>query len=383
MKKQIILLVLISFHRLIFAQPATIEIAVHARVDTSKNEVKEIVDLYSNYLSSKPDSVYDNPHWNSEEKKRYKDFDLTQKFMYQIPSQKLLRYYKPTILSIEKEGNEYGIRTLFSSSKHGGEYAMPNPWCITKIYAVKENGKWKLKNALFTLTKNWQRKTVGKITFIYPTEHTFNDSLALEANKFCNDLADKFQLATWQPFDFYITKNPDQMGELLGFDFYYAGYTTGVGMNDNRMLFSGFDSEWYPHEFVHLVVDNKSRHKMIEEGFATWNGGAMKLTFDENAKILAEQLAKNDTVKFSDILDKSWGTQCNAFYTTGAIICHLVYQKKGIEGIKELLNTPIDDDEFMDELCKLYGVNKNDLNNYLRKEILKYAGIKDNIRMKK
>jgi hypothetical protein len=361
----------------VYAQPSTIDLEVHARVDTSQREVKEVVELYTRYLSSSTDSVYDNPYWNSEEKKRYEDFDFTAKFMYQIPSQQLLRYYKPTILSVEKEGNEYVIRTLFSTDKVKGTTSMPNPWCITKVYAAQENGTWKLKNGIHNLTKNWQRKTVGKITFIYPPEHRFNDSLAQEANIFCANLADKFQLSGWQPFDFYIAKDPDQMGALFGFDFYYAGYTTGVGMNSNRMLFSGMDSEWYPHEFVHLLVENKPRHKIIDEGFATWNGGAKKLTFDENTKILAAQLNKNNKVTFTDILDKSWGWQYNAFYTTGAIICQSIYQQKGLAGITALLNTSVDDSTFMDELCKLYGIPKNELNNYMRKEILKYAVARD------
>jgi hypothetical protein len=360
---------------LTFAQKPTFDLTVHSRVDTSKQEVKEIVTLWANYLSSRPDSIYDNPYWNEAEKKKYSDFDFTRTFIYQFPSAQLLSYYKPTILSVEKEGANYAIRTLFNAEELEGIYKKSNPWCITKFYAIKENNRWKLKNALPVITANWKRKTIGKITFIYPPEHRFNETLAGKANKFCDSVAMKFQLPDWKPFDFYITKNGDELGKLLGFDFFFTGYTTGIGMNEERVLFGGFDYEWYPHEFVHLVVNNKKRHGMINEGFATWLGGAMEKTFEERAKILAQQLVKNDTVTFDHILNKKWGWQFAAYYTTGAIICKLVYDKGGVTAINKLFDIPPDNSKLIQTICELLIINTTDLDKFLRTETLKYNGM--------
>lgn len=66
-----------------------------------------------NYLNSEPDSLHNNQYWNSAEKVKFKNFDLSTPYLYQFPSKQLLNYYKPTILSIEKEGDYYGIRTIF------------------------------------------------------------------------------------------------------------------------------------------------------------------------------------------------------------------------------------------------------------------------------
>lgn len=372
MTRQQIIFLLVFYCGQTFAQKRTISCTVHSRVDTTKQETKEIVALWTNYLSSTPDSVYDNPCWNEAEKKKYPDFDFTRKIIYQFPSGQLLNYYKPTILSVEKEGENYAIRTLFHAEGLEGIYKKSNPWCITKLYAVKENNKWKLKNALSIITQNWKRKTVGKINFIYPPEHQFNEILANKANKFCDSIALKFQLPDWKPFDFYITKSGDELGKLLGFDFFFTGYTTGMGMNEERILLSGFDSEWYPHEFVHLVVENKERHGMINEGFATMLGGAMEKTFNERAKILAQQLAKNDTVTFDDILDKKWGRQFAAYYTTGAILCKLIYDKDGIVALKKLLDTPPDNDKLIQAICALLKIKPTGVDRFLRTEILKY-----------
>ncbi|MDP4827896.1 MAG: hypothetical protein NWR73_09435 [Flavobacteriales bacterium] len=349
----------------------TIDLNIHARVDTTNKEVMEVVQLWKNYLSSSPDKIYDNPYWNEEEKAKYTDFDFTRSALYALPAEQLLNYYKPTLLSVEKDDVHYVLRTIFNAEGLQGQYKKSNPWCITRVYAVNENGQWRLKNALPMITANWQQKTVGKITFIYPADHDFNLELALDATAFCDEVAKKFQFNDWQPFDYYIAKNGDELGELLGFDFFFSGYTTGKGMVESRILLSGIDSEWYPHEFIHILVENKPRHRLIDEGFATWLGGTAGKTFDEGAYFLAEQLVENKSITIYDILN-NWGREYAAFYTTGAIICNLVYEKGGVAAIKKLLNTAPDDEALFQTVCELLDVKRNDLNQFLRKETLKY-----------
>lgn len=372
MKHGILILTSLLICSLAFGQKTSVDITIHSRVDTSKYEVKEIVALWTNYLSSNPDSIYNNPYWNEAEKKKYNDFDFTRAIIYQFPSTQILNNFKPTILSVEKEGENYAIRTLFIAEGLEGIYKKSNPWCITKLYAVKENNQWKLKNALPILTQNWKRKTIGKIAFIYPPEHQFNQKLAKKTLEFCDSVALKFHFPDWKPIDFYITKSGDEMGKLLGFDFYFIGYTTGMGMNDKRILLSGFDSEWYPHELVHLIVENKNRHSMIEEGFATLLGGTMEKTFEERAKILAQQLAINKTITFDDILTKRWGWQYAAYYTTGAILCKLAYDKGGVMEVKKLLDTAPNNDKLTQAISELFKINPSDVDKFMRAEILKY-----------
>ena len=122
LKRRLLILTLTLNCGLVYSQQTTFDYTIHSRVDTSKQNIKDIVTLWLNYLASKPDSIYDNPYWNEAEKKKYKDFDLTRKFIYQFPSRQLLNYYKPTILSIEKEGNNYSIRILFAADGLKGIY---------------------------------------------------------------------------------------------------------------------------------------------------------------------------------------------------------------------------------------------------------------------
>lgn len=366
-------LILFSFYaNKSFAQQTKIDVTIHSRVDTANIEKKEVAKLWIAYLNSKPDSLYDNLHWNNDEKRKFKKFDFSIPYLYQLPSNQLLDYYKPTIISIEKEGDHYGIRTIFAASGVQGEYKKSNPWCITKLYATKEDGKWKLKNALPIITEYWNKKTLGKITFIYPQHHIFNNELAMKAIQFCSEIIEKYKFPELEPFDFYITDSGDELGKLLNFDFYFAGYSTGIGMNDNRILLSGLGSEYYPHEFIHLILPKQERHWIIEEGFATWKGGQAGKTFEESAELLANELANNDTVTFSDVLNKKWGWQFAAFYTTGAIYCKAAYDKGGVILVKKFLEIPPDNEKLVEAICNIFEINKVDIDSFWKKEVSKY-----------
>jgi hypothetical protein len=356
------------------AEPSdeSIQITVHARVDTSNSEIREMATLWINYLQSEPDKIANSDFWNSEEQALYVDYDLSRALLYQFPAEQLLRYYQPTILSIEKEGEAYGIRTMYAAEGLEAEYRSSNPWAIQKVYAVKENDTWKLKNGLPVYTAHWTKETIGKITFIYPPTHAFNRELAAQANQFCNELVRKFQFPDWEPFDFYITHSGDEMGKLLNFEFFFAGYTTGLGMHANRMLFSGLGSEYYPHEFVHLIVPAFDRHSLIEEGFATWQGGQGELSFEASAKRLAHELAANDTVTLADVVEKKWGWHCAAYYTTGAIFFNSAFSQGGVERVHELLNIPNNNDVLMANLCTVLKIDEAELDGFWRKEIMKF-----------
>ncbi|MBL8005551.1 MAG: hypothetical protein JNL36_10690 [Candidatus Kapabacteria bacterium] len=378
MKKPSIYFWMISFFictSIVTSQTTSFDVIIHSRIDTSKPEVKAIANLWIDYLNSTPDSLYDNPYWNIEEKEKFKHcdyFDFSIPHLYQFSSSQLLNYFKPTILTIEKEGEAYGIRTIFFADGLEGKYRKSNPWCIVKLYAIQEKGNWKLKNSLPIITKNWEATTLGKITFRYPSSHKFNKKLAQKSVEFCNSITKEFQFPAWNPFDFYITESGDELGKLLNFDFSFGGYTTGIGLKSFGMLLSGFGSEYYPHEFIHMITPTDNRHRMIDEGFATWKGGQGGKSFQESAKILAEEVYKNDTVTFENVLTKKWGWQHAAFYTTGAIICKKVYDKGGVNAVKKLLETPNSNEKLIENISTILEIDSKEIDSFWRTEVLKY-----------
>lgn len=359
-----------------FAQEQKIEVTIHARVDTTNPEIKAVIKLWTNYLNAAPDSKYNNPYWNNTEKMTYADFDLSRKFIYQVPSGQLLHYYKPTVLSVEKEGSYYSIKTIFLADNTVSPESNANPWSITKLYAVKEKNEWKLTNALPVITKKWRRKKVGEITFIYPPSHQFNLQSAKRSNDFCKYLQIKFNLPAVKPFDFYITGNADDMGKLLNFDFYFAGYTTGAAMRNNNILVSGLGSEYYPHELVHMMLPDAERHSMIEEGFASWQGGSYGRTFKENILLLAGLINNNDPVTFDDVLKKTGGWQIGAYYTTGAILCQAAFETGGSASVQSLLNIPNEDSQLIETVCKIFKIKKEDIDAFWKTKVVMYSAVR-------
>lgn len=365
------------FSCLVSVKQEPLDVVIHSRVDTSDTEIKMIAHLWINYLKSSPDSVYNNPYWNNAEKEKFPEFDFSRRFLFQFPAKQLLTVYKPTILSIVKENEAFVIRTIFYDATSTVVERKSNPWCISKVYAIKEGNVWKLQNALPVITKNWEKTKVGNIQFVYPFSHSFNHELAKASNSFCESLKAKFNFLNYSMFDFYITDNPDEMGKLLNFDFYFAGYTTGVGLNENRILLSGMGSEYYPHELVHMILPHNIRHPLIEEGFATWQGGARNKSFEENVRELAKFISSHPEINLDGIINNNDAWEAGGVYPTGAILLDAVYKKKGASSVKELLDLPNDVKKIKSSLSVLLEVKEKDLNLFWKNLVLTYTDSKN------
>ena len=323
-----------------------IDIDVHARVNINDSTVNKVVQLYKNYLQNRPDSVQSqNPFWCSADKKKFSDFDFTRSFLYDaIPMKNFVVLYRFVILSIEKENEGYAIRTAFIAKDISQPYmAKQNPWAITRIYAIKENGEWKLKNAFEFKVKDWKSVTDGNIIYHHPNKIVLDKQELKKSKTFCDSIAKLLQIKSWSAFDYYIAQTPDEMCELLGFDFAMTAYTTGMAFQKDILL-NGTGSAYYPHEFVHHVAEEKNiKNKFINEGLATWLGGSRLKSFKENVESLSDFVSKNDTITLDNVLEEGAGWTVGGYYTSGAIFCKLVYEKKGLKGLEELFLLPAND----------------------------------------
>ncbi|GLR19192.1 hypothetical protein [Portibacter lacus] len=329
-----------------------ITVHISSRVDTTNNDVKEVLDLYENYINSQSDSIYDNPYWNSEEKAQFEDFDFSRISIYNgISSSQLFRIYTPFVLSIEPKNEKYQIRVLYSNSAIEPPYVGSKVWCIHKLNALREEGNWKLENLLVEKTRKWQKKQVGFIEYVYSDEHDFDELQAKKAVNFCNKIIQRFNPNFHSKFRFYLANDIDEMGELENFDYYFTGITTGKAREG--MILSSKGDEFYPHEFIHkLLPTNKNRGHVIEEGLATFLGTKENL---EEYLVIMKKLAHdyniNETFSLKNILNNQ--TDWNGYpaaYPGGALICEVIFEIKGDEGIRELINNKTNN---YDEIIKL------------------------------
>src|SRR5436190_22718626 len=86
-------------------------ITIDKLVDTTDIETKKVVTLWMNYLKSEPDSLYDNPYWNSKEKAEHKHFDFLESEFE--PS--LYMGLPVTILNVKNSNGLYQIKSIFAS----------------------------------------------------------------------------------------------------------------------------------------------------------------------------------------------------------------------------------------------------------------------------
>jgi hypothetical protein len=219
----------------VFGQVHKTEVYINNGVDKTQPDIAEVIGLWKNYLNSRPDSVYDNMYWCSEEKQRYKDFDLLRNAYFYPSVYLMMPVFKPTVLSVSATDSAFIVRTLFSSTDSG----FASPLCITEIAAQKENGVYKLRNVLPYNTASWKKATVGKITFHFPAEHHFDNALAAKMNSFTDSVAFLWSI-TNKPVDYYFADNIEKVYNALGLNFYIGEGNTkhlsGVTGKDNRII---------------------------------------------------------------------------------------------------------------------------------------------------
>lgn len=343
-----------------------IDVEISARIDTSKIEIKKVYHLYKNYINSRPDSIYNNPYWSENENNFYLkskllrvDRSANQIYSY-YNAIDYLNYYKPTILQIDSiDVGRYQVKTLFMANCPDSEYKKHNPSYLTKLYAVKDSkGDFKLENSINYDTKNWQKIKYKFITYYIHPSCKFNKKEAKEAVQFCESTAEKLKISI-EPFTYYVLPNSDELGKLYNFEYwlYYLGGQTNIPL---REIFTTYSNLNYPHEFVHMLLPlpkeaEKFCPMIINEGIATWLAGpGFGQTFEEALLETSTLLSKKGEVSLYDIISfKVRNEFDNTFlYVTGGVICKLIYEKKGADGILEIYNST--NDNFKNILEKLF-----------------------------
>jgi hypothetical protein len=356
-----------------YAQQVQIEVPISIRVDTTDPNVRAVYHLWKAYLNARPDSVYDNPYWSASEKSHYPNFDLAGKWMYRYSTGEV-REWKPELLSVEKNGEFYELRTVFISP---GEFdrtdRQQNIWGMMRVFAGQEKGAWKLFNAMPFVTRNYIRKTLGRFTFIESPAHLFNEILAKRTSQFADSVAKLFALILPEHIEFFVGNNQDELFDMIGVDCGLGG-AEGFADQRNAQVFSGNGSEWYPHELTHVLFRQFDHcHIMLSEGIATYLGGSHKQTFRECLREANADLDSLPNISFKDLLEIRFRNgSTGLFYATGALFCHLANEKGGPAAVKLLLANGESNADLFARLEQVLGVKKEELDGYWKRELRKF-----------
>lgn len=364
-----------------------------ARVDTSDEVIHEVLDVWISYLHSKPDSIYDNPHWEQKDRIAYLEagmpaFDMGAMLMFRggYSSEQFLNEYKPTILSIDEiqDGEEklYNIKTLFYSGRLAKDsiYSSLKVPYITSYYCVKVNDGYKLRNAFPIIVSDWQKFKVGFLHFIVHPSEKFNRKEAEAALDSCDKLVSRFNLDRPDSISYVVAPNVNVMGQLYNFD-YWLSYSTGFTHTSlNRIVLCDPNFN-HLHELIHILFQKeewteRGRPFIINEGLATYFAGSKgDNDFSDQLYSFSKEVRHIEELRLSDIIDRKYAHEYDndPIYITGGFIFKLVDEKHGTSGILELFNCGRKEGEFQSVIEKLFDMPYEEFDTWIISELKSFS----------
>ncbi len=379
--KQLFFIVLVVLVKISFGQikSDSIDVFISGRVDTTNKDIGEIYTVFKKYLQTRPDSIRYNTNWNKlEQSKGYKgNIALFYTPFYNLGAdpQTIFNIWKPFILTIEPKSKEkYLLRVALVKSEESPDKLLT----ILNINAVFENGSWVLQNTIVDYIDNWNTKTHKYLKYQFPQGYPFNPELAEKSIKHCDSIAQILNVDNIDTFTYFICNNADEMGELFGYEYYYLNYTKGLTVKWRKEIYSSNNSEYYPHEFMHMIfnsVNSDSISYLIEEGLACFLGeyGTEKYKTQIN-KLAYDYLNQKPTYTFDNLLNNvaSWNGYQTA-YPVGSILAEIVYEKSGYIGLRTLIESNTQtSSQIIKTMQKITKRNKKGLEKEFRQKLSGY-----------
>lgn len=345
---------MLLFPAAIYAQTS---LQYHARVGKPSGDLAAALHVLEGYLNSDPGSPSSfEKYWSKVDQKDFpEETDLSRNSLFQFDPPALLAYFQPLVLKAEKTAGHFEVQVMFHHPPDSNASPPSSPFAILTYCLVQEGAQWKLSNAIRFRTAHWHEKRIGNITFHYPHSHTFNETLAKQSERFCHSTT---QLLSQQvpEVNYYVCSSGDELGYLLGFDFFFAGYTTGKAFPESNLLLSGLGSEYYPHELAHLCLPG-AKFKFIDEGLATYFGGTLNLSYSGLKKQQMSSLGKFSMEKLAECFDYPNRTES---YFVGALLVEFAIDNRGMKVVPALQNIAAGDAEtFLSDLRKVLDMTED------------------------
>lgn len=345
--------------------------------------IVEISKLWSDYLLSSPDSLYDNPYWNSSDKAKYKSYDLLRSEGY-MGLYGLTKYgeLKNLVLSIKPlDDKYYDIHSMY----YWGHFK-PYPYilCTTHVLAFKdETGSFVLGNWLEWYSRNWKTVTKGDITFHYQT-YKRNNGKIKKCLKFLSFLRERFHVDV-DHLDVYVSNGFRESQRLKGYGYDIgetAVYNTldlgGTTDIDNNIIYSNLsEGEFYQHEMMRFVLSEfRHAHHLLTDGLSEYYSESPKIVgipMQTHFKDLHDYLTGHPEIDLRVLDNFDSGNMTQKNYLIGLVIVDLIEKGCGHDKLIYALETVHSDEELFAFLKNELGIEAEDLDNVLRKSIGHFA----------
>lgn len=358
--------------------PAAAQLPVHGLqlalgfgVDTTAAPARDVFELWRRYLEEPSDSARASL-WSRSERAKWPRYDLLGPYVYQ-------GFSRFTVVRLSPAAglpDTWVISTLVSSVDDSTRAVQP--LALYRVYAAREAGRWVLANALPRMTRGWPTRTIGAITFAYPTGRAFDERRARAAAAFVDSLAAAFGLPRPQPIAYYFTDDLNETLRALGLEFFPLGADT-VGGRSNvfvRHVYVGSSArgEDYLHELAHIVLAQEVGHRtapLLMEGLMTWAGGSADLDYHQLLPGLARYLAAHSGLTLEAIMEAPPPRtgSLDVGYAGLAALCQLVHQRRGLPGLRAVLAAGRTPGEVLDAAARQLGISRAALDSLWRATI--------------
>jgi hypothetical protein len=346
----------------------SLSLALGFGVEASASPQREILSLWRGYLTEGSDSLRFKM-WSASERLDGTHYDLVGPYVYQGFRHFTVVHLGPAV----GLPRTFVIRTLVSAVEDSTENV--RPLALYRVYATQEDGRWVLANALPRNTRDWHRTTIGKVTFVHPPTHAFNQRLGQASSVFVDSLARAFGLPELKPITYYFTDDLGEVLRALGLEYFPYG-SDSLGGRSNiyaRHVYVGspFNGEGYVHELAHVVLAGEvargTAHVLVE-GLMTWTGGSSGQSYAELAPRLARYLVDHPDLSLESVLrnppQRAGGLDVG--YVGPAVLCAMVFERRGLVGVRTLLSDGRDPDAILRTAAQLLDVPLSRLNGLWR-----------------
>ncbi|MBD0851961.1 hypothetical protein [Maribacter arenosus] len=347
---------------------------------------KQIIELWKSYLLEGKFQDDRSPYWS------FDDMKIPDEYLWAVGVQNLnSRKYKVQCKIIgvfPAENDFYALKSAFTHIDDNGEIHLDT---ITSVYAKKFNDKYLLISSAEYFKSVLEHHKIGNINYYVHPFHKFDIEKAKKMNDFNVFMAKEFDMEPIE-FDYFVANNARDIVDIWGYEYmkrmYIPNQTGGVASVQNKLIYSGNNSEYYPHELVHLYTFDlvpKDYHFWIGEGIATFYGGSGGYSLDWHLEKLRIFLESKPNFDLSDIdkLDTvipNGEHKTDFRYVIGGFLMKEIYENYGVEGLLEALQieggnveefhkSGGSNDAFFDFLNKKLGIERNEFDAYIKTEL--------------
>ncbi|MDO5607017.1 MAG: hypothetical protein Q4G08_01050 [Capnocytophaga sp.] len=287
--------------------------------------------------------------------------------------QKAKEGYMPTVLAMNFEGNDCYVTLAWL-----GETEYTDRLYV--VYTLIVNQNLRFENIFNKQKDNFVFKKMKDVTYYGSDKKYLKRTDMRKAEMFNKKMAAFFEIPqlayTYSVFADYVAMK-NRRGFRFDTDMALGGKYGGETFPGLKIIFSGNGSSFYPHEVVHLYTYEKfkNKHHVMDEGLATYLGGAQGLSFYEYMEGFYRFTSKNPINLVETFREDKWLaindtiTFQNAF---GALLCYVIHNRFGKTVLFELIGRGKSSEELLLAVKNIIGVtNGKELNGYLHETLKK------------